>query len=101
MAYEVSPNGFVEYSYPFFSSFPYTIFMLNQRTRRTPLALPVLYAEDARVGARVRLLFSTPERIQPTVSLLERHPGNLWRVGFDNGDTEIVHSSLLASLPIS
>ena len=101
MAYEVSPNGFVEDSYPFFSEMSYAVHMLNQRPRRTPTVLPILYAEDARVDAKVRLLFSTLERVQPIVTLLERHPGNLWRVGFENGDSEIVHSSLLASLPIA
>jgi len=75
--------------------------MLNQRPRRTPAVLPILYAENARVGAKVRLSFSTLERTAPLVTLLERRPGNLWRVGFENGDTEIVHSSLLASLPLS
>ncbi len=75
--------------------------MLNQRPRRTPPVRLILYAEDARIGAKVRLLFSTDERIQPVVTLLERHPGNVWRVGFDNGDFELVHSSLLASLPIA
>ena len=79
----------------------YTIHMHNQRPRRTPTVLPILYAEDARVGTKVRLLFSTLERTEPIVTLLERHPGNLWRVGFETGDTELVHSSLLASLPIS
>jgi len=100
MAYEVSSNGFVEDSFPFFSEMSFAAHMLNQRPRRTPTVLPILYAEDARVGTEVRLLFSTLERVQPIVTLLERHPGNLWRVGFEQGNSEMVHSSLLVSLPL-
>ena len=78
----------------------YALHMLNQRPRRTPTVLPILYAEDARVGVKVRLLFSTAERIQPIFTLLERLPENLWRVAYETGDSETVHVSVLASLPL-
>jgi hypothetical protein len=74
--------------------------MLNQRPRRSPPQLPVLYAEDMRKGAKVRSLISTHQRVNPIATLIEELPDHYWRVRYEDGGRDVVHVSCFVSLPL-
>jgi hypothetical protein len=78
----------------------YTFHMLNQRPRRAPPQLPVLYAEDMRKGTKLRLLISTHQRVNPIVTLIDELPDNYWRVRYEDGGRDVVHASCCVSLPL-